>query len=301
MTERERTSVRFGMYCLGCLPGFHLPFLGGAAAGGLFAEHGFDVEMLEPPPGGGVDSVIRTADGGTDFCLTSVGYYLMARARVPGLSARFIAVVGRRSPIAGLVAADSPMRAPSDLGGRRVGAVAGDALAAQYEAALAARGVAAPVRVPVTYAEAPSAVARGDIDVVADFADLVPRARRWSGIEMRAIPVGLAHYASGVVAGDHVPDEQVEAMQAAVAAALERQRAEPETGIEQLLARCPDVEAADALEGWSIAVPTIFADAPAGSMDHAAWEATIAFTAGVHDVAAPPAATVYRSLQLSSV
>lgn len=36
-------------------------------------------------------------------------------------------------------------------------------------------------------------------------------------------------------------------------------------------------------------------------MDHAAWEATIAYTAAVHEVAAPAAATVYRSLQHSTV
>ncbi|MBA2497867.1 MAG: ABC transporter substrate-binding protein [Acidimicrobiia bacterium] len=299
MPQRGITEVRFGLYCLGCLPGFHLPFLAGASPEGVFAEHGLDVEILEPPPGGGVDSVRRTAEGGTDFCLTSVGYYLQARAQVADLAARFIAVVGRRSPMAGLVAAGSALEAPADLGGRRVGAMPGDGLAAEYEGALAEHGIAAPVRVPVPYADAPAALARGEIDVVADFADLLPRARRWSGIEMRAIPVGVAHYANGVVAGDHVPDEHVEAMGAAVSAALEHQRAAPSTGLENLIARCPDIEPADALEGWSIGERTIFgADAP-GSMDHAAWEATIAYTAGVHGVPAVPAGSVYRSRQHS--
>lgn len=244
--------------------------------------------------------MIRTADGGTDFCVTSVGYYLMARAKVPDLAARFIAVVGRRSPIAGLVAADSAWHAPPDLGGCRVGAMPGDRLAAEFEAALAARGVAAPVRVPVSYADAPAAVARGEIEVVADFADLIPRARRWSGIAMRAIPVGLAHYASGIVAGDRVPDERVAAMQSAVAAALERQRAEPETGLEQLRERCPEVDAADAVEGWSIAEPTIFGHGLPADMSHGAWQATIAHTAAVHDVPVPPTDSVYRAPEPAS-
>src|SRR5688572_29582351 len=100
------------------MPVHHLPYLA-AAADGLFADHGLDVEVLHPASG--PENVRRVASGGSDFCLTSVAHYLTARARFGDLAARFVSAVVQRHPIAGLVAADSVIRTPSDLSGRRVG------------------------------------------------------------------------------------------------------------------------------------------------------------------------------------
>lgn len=296
MVADAPSPASLGLYCLGCMPGYHLPFFASAAPGDIFREHGFEMELVNPPTSGGVEGVLRTARGETDFCITSVGYYLMARAQVPALAARFINVIGQRSPMAGLVSADSLYRTPEDLGGRRVGAMPGDHLAAEFMAAMSVRDVESPVLVPVPYTDAPAALARDQIDVVADFADLVPRARRWSGIAMRAVSVGLPHYANGIVAGDHIADEQVQAMNAAVSAALLRQRGDPMVGLPELLLRCPGVNPADALEGWSIAENSIFADDGPRGMNESRWQATIGHAAVVHDVSKPPTESIYRMI-----
>ncbi|MBA3287285.1 MAG: ABC transporter substrate-binding protein [Acidimicrobiia bacterium] len=290
------SSVRFGLYCTHCMPGYHLPYLAAAAPGGLFAEHGLDVDILEPVDGPGQANVHRVAAGSADFCLTSVAYYLMARAEVPDLAARFVAIVGRRSPMAGIVAAESGLHAPEDLAGRRTGALDGERLLLEYEAALTARGVGAPVLVPLTYADAPAALGRGEIDVVPDFADLVWRVRRQAGIEVRAVRVGAPYYANGVVAGDHVPDDRVTAVREAVGLALERQRACPDNGVEALIDRYPETARSDAIEGWQHAERTIFGSAPVGSMDHDVWEASLAYTGQVHGLPVPEASTVYRDV-----
>lgn len=290
------TRVRLSLYCPDCMPGYHLPFLGAAAKGGLFADQGFDVEILEPPLGGGADNVERVAAGGADFCLTSVAYYLEACSRVEDLAARFIAVVGRRSPIAAIVAADSPPSSPTDLGGLRLGAQREDHLLIEYEAALVRHTAAPSVVIDMPYAEAPAALGRGEIDVVPDFADLVPRVRRRSGIDVRAIPIGVARYANGVVAGDHVPEGHVATMRAAVMAALERQQMAAGTGLDSLVARYPHVDPADALEGWTLAAGTIFGHEPAGSMDHRGWAASLAYFGAVLGLPVPEAEAVYRPI-----
>lgn len=261
-------------------------------ASGLFADHGLDVEVLEPAPG--PENVVRVAEGGAEFCLTSVSHYLTARARAGDLGARFAAVIVQRSPMAALVPADSPIAAPAHLPGRRLGGPPEGGLVAEYGAALAHLGLGPPVLVPMAYADAPPALARGEIDAVADFVDLLPRVRGQAGIAVRAVPFGIEVYASGLVAADTLPDEVVGTMREAVAQALERQRRDPGAGLGELRRRYPGVDPADALEGWSLAEPNIFSGAEPRSMDPGRWEATVTYAAAAHALPAPPPEAVYR-------
>jgi NitT/TauT family transport system substrate-binding protein len=236
------------------------------------------------------------AAGGADFCLTSVAHYLTARARVPGpLPARFVSVVVRRSPMAALVPAGSALTTPADLAGRRLGGPAGSRLVAEFRAGMAELGLAPPELVALDYGLAPAAMARGEVDMVCDFADLLPRVRRQSGIAVRVVALGLDVYSSGLVAADRLPDELVARMQAAVAAALEHQRHNPEAGLDELARRYPGADPLEALEGWALAEPNIFTGPPTGSSDAATWARTIIHVAGAHGLPAPDPETVFRS------
>lgn len=245
-------------------------------------------------PAAGPDNIRRVAHADAEFCLTSVLHYLVARAEDGALGARFVAVVGQRSPMAGLVTADSPMYTPADLGGRRVGGPTGGRLLTEYCASLARRGIAEPAVVSCEYGQAPAALGRGDVDVVPDFADLLPRVRRQAGIDVRAVRVGADVYASGLVAGDHVSNEVAVRMRHAVAAAVERQRQAPETGLEALRRRYTGVDPDEALEGWRLAEPAIFTEVPVGAMQAERWQATVDhYTAG-HGLSATDPITAYR-------
>lgn len=251
------------------------------------------MEILEPA--GGPDNIRLVARADAEFCLTSVLHYLVARDEEDLLPARFVAVVGQRSPMAGLVAADSPLHAPADLGGRRVGGPPEGRLLVEYRACLARRGIAEPTVVACDYGQAPAALGRGEIDVVPDFADLLPRTRRQAGIDLRAVPIGAEVYASGVVAGDHVDHEVAVRMREAVAAALARQRHAPDNGLDVLRQRYPGVDADEAVEGWRLVEAAIFTGAPVASMQPERWQASVEhYTAG-HDLAAPDPTTTYRS------
>jgi len=272
-----------------------MPYLA-AAANGLFAEFGLDVELMEPAPG--PENVRRVAAGGSDFCLTSVTHYLRARAQSGDLPARYVAIVVQRDPISGLVAADSPFERPADLAGRRLGGPATSGLVAEYQAGLEYLGLERSELVPLDYGKAPAALGRGEVDVVADYADLVPRTRRRGGIDVRAVRLDLPVYSSGLVAADRLPAEVVERMAQAIAAALQRQRQDPEAGVDALLARYPDVDPSDAIEGWELGEQNIFTGDPVGSMDLDRWATTIDFVTRAHDLPVPRPDTVYRPERL---
>ncbi len=234
------------------------------------------------------------AAGGADFCLTSVTHYLTARAQAGDLSARFVSVVVRRSPMCAFVPAGSALTVPADLAGRRLGGPTGSRLVAEFRAGMAALELADPELVLLDYSLAPAAMARGECDMVCDFVDLLPRVRRQAEMPVRAVPLGLDVYSSGLVAADRLPDDVVTRMQTAVAAALEAQRADPEGGLDELARRYPDADPLEALEGWSLAEPNIFTGPVPGSSDPETWARTITHLAGAHGLPAPEPETVYR-------
>ncbi len=196
--------------------------------------------------------------------------------------------------MSGFVPADSELVVPTDLAGRRLGAPEQSRLVNEFRAAMAALDLAQPELVPLDYGLAPAAMARCEVDMVCDFVDLLPRVRRQSGIAVRAVPLGLNVYSSGLVAADRLPDELVTRMQVAIAAALEAQRQNPEAGLDELARRYPDADPLEALEGWALAEPNIFTDAPPGSADAETWARTITHIAGAHGLPAPEPDTVFR-------
>lgn len=272
-----------------------MPYIA-AAASGLFAEFGLDVELMEPAPG--PENVRRVAAGGSDFCLTSVTHYLRARAQSGDLAARYVAIVVQRDPISGLVAADSSFEQPADLSGRRLGGPANSGLVAAYQAGLDYLGLPRSELVPIDYGKAPGALGRGEVDVVADYAELIPRTRRQAEVEIRAIRLNLPIYSSGLVAADRVPADVVDRMIAAIAAALEHHRADPEAGLDTLMRRYPEVDPGDAIEGWELGEANIFTDVPVGSMDLDRWAATIDFIARAHQLPSQLPETVYQPERL---
>jgi putative hydroxymethylpyrimidine transport system substrate-binding protein len=292
-TARPRWSLRF--YCTTCLPGYHLPLVA-AESNGLFADFNLDVDLLDPA--GGPENVRQVAAGEADFCLTSVAHYLNARATFGDLGARFVAVVVQRCPMSGLVPDASPLRIPADLVGRRLGGPPDSGLVAEYQACMDRLGLGRSEVVPMDYLEAWAAVAAGDVEVVADFVDVLPRLTRATGVPMRAIPFGIEVYSSGLVAADRLSDAQVADMRDVLVAALERQRLHPDEGVDGFLRRYPETDRDAALEGWLTGVPNIFTDAPTGSMDAARWADTLEFYSHAHGLAPIDPGSAFRLVNL---
>lgn len=261
-------------------------------ARGLFADQDLTVSLLEPE--GGPDNIRRVADGGADVCLTSVNHYLNARNNFGDLPARFVAVVSQRHPIAGLVRTDTPAHVPADLSALRLGGSREDSLTRELLAGLSHLGVPLPNLVDVSYADAPAALGDGTIDVLADFADLVPRVRRQAGVDVRAIRAGAPVYATGLVAAERLDDEVVAQVRAGLVASVEQQRADPSSAVDELVRRYPEVSADEALEGWAYAQECIFTGVPVGQMSSTGWQDTLQHVNRTHGWPLPAPESVYR-------
>lgn len=270
-----------------------MPYLR-AARDGLFERHGLAVDLLEPASSG-VDNIMRVADGGADLTLTSVSYFVQARAQRPELPARFTAVITQQSPMAAVVLEDSNITSFDDLPAARVGGGGSHGgLVTEYQGALAHLGFAPSPVVAIEYFDAPAALRDGLIDVMADFVDLQPKIARIAG-PVRALPFGIDVYASGLVAADRVPLELAKRVRDAVIDALTQHRAAPERAVDALVARYPDVDPDDALEGWRLIEPLIFTERGVGSMTKERWERSLEYSATVHGLPVPDLDTAFRS------
>ena len=147
---------------------------------GLFAEHGVDVEILDPS--GGPDNVVRVGAGESDFALTCVQHYLSARAEHGDIAARFVAMVVQRSPIGALVPATSVVQHPEDLSGCRVGGDPSNPQVIEFMASLDHLGIARPKLVELAPGTAAAALGRGEVDAIVALVDALPRRRRQAGI-----------------------------------------------------------------------------------------------------------------------
>lgn len=260
---------------------------------GLFAEHGLDVEVLDPS--GGPDNVVRVGQGGPDFALTSVQHYLTARDSHGEVGARFVAMIVQRSPVGALVPVSSGRSRPEDLAGCRLGADPANPQVSELLATLAYRGIAAPVVVEMDGAEARAALGRGEVDAIVALVDALPRRRRQAGVDLRAVRVGRDDvYGSGLVAADSASDTLVRQVRAAVAAALEAQRRQPDAGLDAMSERYTDDLREDAPESWDILEDLVFTGVPVGTMDEAQWRTTLEFLCAARDLTVPEPSSVYR-------
>ena len=260
----------------------------------MFDAHGLEVELVAPL-GRGAEPVHRVAAGDADACFTSVHSFLSAAQDAGGRpGARFVAVAHQRSAVAAIVRADSPLRIPADLAGRRLAVSQFGWFLAEWEGALAPHGLGPPVRVPVDPADAQSPLARGEVDMVGAWVDSVPWVRRRAGVAVRAVTFGPDFYTTGLVASDRVSPEVAGRLHAAFAAGLKLQRRRPAVGLEECAWHAPGADPLDALEEWSLLEPFLFADRPPASMSDARWRSTLDHATAIHGFPAFGVADVAR-------
>lgn len=275
---------------------------------GVFERHGLEVELLEPAPG--PENVRRVAEGGSDFCLTSVTHYLHARESYGPLPARFVAIVTQRTPLAAFVVAGRPISTDvipiraSDVAGARIAGTEKSALTRELVAHLRARGHEPGELVDVAYGDAMRALADAEVDAVADFIDLLPRMRRRvpnvnvSGL--RLCDDGATHYGSGLVTSDRNLAERpamVGAFVDAVRDAWEATRDDPARGTEAFVRRYPQVDPQVVVECWRETERLIFAGPP-GQLDPARWEQTLRHIATAQGLPMPEPQTTYALIPM---
>ncbi len=259
------------------------------------------MEFVKAPPGRDLSlsglslRVPALAAGAADFGVTTVPYVLAAQAEAGGgLPVRFISVFHQRHPIAGVVADESPIAVIGDLAGRRTASHTLPWFVTEYGYGLRAAGMAADF-VPSSGGDyGAAALAGGLVEVVPTWADTLPVVRRTAGFAVRAIPLGLSAYSSGVIAADRVPAEVAARMRDALAAAMELQRRRPDLGATAYQAKFPQIPLDDIRLSWSSFVRHGWGEGPAGSMDERTWQRTVALTSAMHSLPAPAPERLYR-------
>lgn len=277
-----------------------------AADTGVFARRGLDVELLEPS--GGPDNIVRVAEGGADFCLTSVDHYLRARAEQPSIAARFIAIVTQRTPMSAFVIAQRrtaagvrPVRA-RDLAGARIAGTSGSRFTRRLLDHLRARGAEPGELVDLPYEDWMPALGAGDVDAVPDFADLLPRMRRHvpahEVVALRLCDDGDETYGSGVVTSDRLLAERPALARLLIRALVDAwvaTRQHPRAGLAAFARRYGEVDGDLVVECWRETERLIFAGPP-GHLDPVRWRATLSAVAAAHDLPAPDPESTYTVL-----
>ncbi|MGI8413384.1 MAG: ABC transporter substrate-binding protein [Solirubrobacteraceae bacterium] len=274
-----------------------------AADGGIFGEHGLDVEFVDcvSPADRSLRGYSVTLkalpEGVADFALSSVAYLLAGQTEANGrLQARFAAVFHQRNPIAGLVLEDSNLREPEHLAGRRLAGQNESWFAQELQGALAYNGLE-PASV-VKLAAGRAALEQGEVDAIPAWVDMTPGYR--GGVPIRAIPLDIDVYATGLVAADRLPLELVTRMRDAMTAGYELQRSDPDLGITAFRRRFPNISEDHLRAGWSALEPYLFDGSRPGSMDAHRWETTIEYTAATHGLSVFPAERLYRPELIAS-
>jgi hypothetical protein len=296
------THARLMGWCPRAVTGMHL-WICAAQEAGLFAEHGLDVEVVASA----VDAPAAVAAGDADFALTSAVHLLGAQARLGGrLPVRFVAMFHQRNPITGVVRCDSGLERPQDLAGRRAARWSYAWFADAYAGAIDYLNLDAPVLVDWP-AGLDEALGSGAVDVLPMWVDDTVPAHALhmklyhdgNGFDVRTIALDIPVYSTGLIAADSVPLDVVRRMRAALRAAHELHRAQPEPGLAGFRRRYPEVSEEHARISWGLYEQYAF-DGPPGEMRADRWAATIPFVARTHRVAAMAPERVYRPELLST-
>lgn len=281
-------SVRVMLWCTTCVPGMQLP-LYAASAAGVFENHDLDVEFVAPVAPrdmtlGGLSVRVSAVDAGeAEFAVTGVAYLVAAQAEAGGaLGARFVASLHQRSPIAGIVPANSGVREPADLGGRPTAGHGLSWMVQEYQAALAQNGVEPGVVVDADDgAYAARTLQRGEVDVTPAWVDTIPSIQQSAESVFRVVPLHVDVYASGLLAADRVPTDVAVRMTEALAEGVSVQQANPEVGIDLYRRHHPKASKDDLRLAWSVFAP----NGPATGLETMAidrWQESAAFYAVAH-------------------
>lgn len=291
--------VRLMGWCPTCVPGLQLPAFA-AAEGGLFAEQGIEVEFVgcarapDYTLQGFTARPKAVAAGDADFALSGVAYLLAAQTEAEGrLPVRFAAISHQRNPISAVVRADSDFEDPEDLQGTRAARWSMPWFTQEYAGAMAYMGLEPPVIVDKSDDLDP-ALGRGEIDVIPTWMDMTLHHHRKADFPIRAIPLDIEVYTTGLIAADRLPLELVVRVRDAFVAGHHLQLEQPELGIAAFRRRHPKVSEEHLRANWALFEPNAFDGGMPGSMDSERWRTTIDYTAATHDLSVFSGERLYR-------
>ncbi|RAI44827.1 ABC transporter substrate-binding protein [Rhodoplanes roseus] len=207
---------------------------------GYYKAADLDVEVLRGQ--GSADAIKQVASGNVTFGFADAGSLVLARAN-EGLPVRMVAIVYAKPPHAIYALADSGIRTPKDLEGRKIANPAGGAIPKMFPAYAKAAGIdASKVGWVVASSESlPGLLALGRVDAIGQFTVGAPRLEKdaapKSVVELSYADAGLDFYGNGLVVSESTLAAKPAVVEAFVAATLKGLRdalADPKAAAETM-------------------------------------------------------------------
>jgi ABC-type nitrate/sulfonate/bicarbonate transport system substrate-binding protein len=252
--------------------GFYL-----ARARGLYRARGLDVEIVE---GTGATVAAQAIGAGTSYFIGSSSAEATAIARSRGIPVRSVAVFYPSVPTVVYSRADTPIRRPQDLPGKRIGLTKGSITVDEYRGLLAANRIDRSTITEVETGFDPAPLLTKQVDGLLDYQELTPAELKAGGhdiVVMRLADFGLNAYSVNLIVNDAATSREQAAVRAITEATIEGYafvRNNPGEAAALFSRMFPALEKGYVVESTRL-VARLLGD-PIGRQTRRGWEETIA-------------------------
>jgi ABC-type nitrate/sulfonate/bicarbonate transport system substrate-binding protein len=249
---------------------------------GFYRRRGLDVEIVE---GTGATVAAQVIGAGTSYVIGSSSAEATAIARSQGIPVRSVAVFYPSVPTVVYSRADTPIRNPRDLPGKRIGLTKSSITYEEYRGLLAANNIDRSTIHEVETGFDPAPLLTKQVDGLLDYQELTPAELKADGhdlVLMRLADFGLKAYSLNLIVNDAAMSREQTTIRAITEATIE--------GYEYL--RNNPAEAAALFSGMfpasrkayvveSIRIVAQLVGDPVGRQTRRGWEQTIATLQGL--------------------
>ncbi|HEV8614498.1 MAG TPA: ABC transporter substrate-binding protein [Methylomirabilota bacterium] len=249
---------------------------------GFYSRRGLDVEIVE---GTGATVSAQVIGAGAPYFIGSSSAEATAIARSKGLPVRSVAVFYPSVPTVVYSRADTPIRSPQDLRGKRIGLMKGSITYDEFRGLLAANRIDRSMITEVETGFGAAPLLTRQVDGLVDYQELTPTELKTAGhdiVIMRLADFGLKAYSLNLIVNDAAMPREEAAVRAITEATIEgyellrRNPAEAAAIFSRIL---PAGKKDYVLESMKI-VARLVGD-PVGRQTRSGWEQTIATLEGL--------------------
>lgn len=257
---------------------------------GFFSKRGLDVEIIE---GNGATIAAQLVGAGT-YSVASCSGEATAIARSKGIPVRSLAVIYPNVPTVIYSRADTPIRTPQDLPGKRIGIINGSITLDEYRGLLTAQRIdrSKIKEVDVGFEVAP--LLQKQVDGLMNYQELTPVELRLQGhdiVTMRFADYGLKAYSLNIIANDATVAGQPELLRAIVDATVEGYellRARPDEAA-TIFSRLFPERKGEYVKASIAEVAKLVGSGPIGTQSQAGWSDTLTTLSSLGLLAKPVA------------
>ena len=174
---------------------------------GEFSKRGLDVDIVE---GNGATTSAQVIGTGATYIIGSCSGAATAIARSRGIPIRSVAVYYPNVPTVLYSRADTPIRTPQDMIGRRIGLITGSITVDEYRGVLAANAIDRDTIKEVSVGWDVATLLTGKVDGLMNYEELTPVQLRLQGydiVKMRFRDFGVRAYSLNLIVNEAAAEE----------------------------------------------------------------------------------------------